>query len=506
MNPTQARSALPDDARAPPRPAAVRDNDWRAIELTPASAFRPAMGVSVIVTYFEAQPELERVLAALEGQTYPRELLEVIVVDDGSRTPPELPAECSLDVSLLRQESRGFEAARARNTGARAARHDILVFLDGDMIPDCGMVAAHARWHHAVSDVLTLGLRTFVDADGIDAATIRQQAGTLGDLFGSRPSDPDSREPRLKLTGDLTAAGDAPFRVMFACNFAMHKAFYFAVGGSDETFVTYAHEDVELAYRVHVHGGLLIPVREAHSWHQGRWATDRAAKTLATRRQSAKAAQLIAHPLYRRPAPGALFAVPEHVVTMAAGETPAEPLAACVDGLLGDLEQDLVVRIDTALPGARAIGLGERFGANPRVRIVSGGSAEDEFPASPFHLVVPPTRLPLHLVRRMRVALGSAAVAVATLDCGAQVTITRSWALRRAGRAGGGPADYGIARQVALRQGRGAALGFALVDWLHRQGARLQAACAPLVQQFKRAALLGHQRAHRARWRLRRRR
>ena len=52
----------------------------------------------------------------------------------------------------VRQERRGFGLARARNAGAQAAAHDILVFLDGDVIPEAGLVAAHARWHHAVSD------------------------------------------------------------------------------------------------------------------------------------------------------------------------------------------------------------------------------------------------------------------------------------------------------------------------------------------------------------------
>ena len=491
-------------AGAWPGPAAVRGNDWRSVDMAPASAFRPRLGVSVIVTYFEAQPELTRTLAALEGQTYPRDLLEVIVVDDGSRAPPVLPTQSGLDVRLVHQESRGFEAARARNNGARAARHGILVFLDGDMIADSGMVEAHARWHHAVSDALTLGLRTFVDAEGIDAAAVRRYSGALANLFGSRPSDPDSREPRFRLTDDLAAAGDAPFRVMYGCNFAVHKAFYFAVGGSDETFVRYGHEDVEFAYRIYVHGGLLIPVREAHSWHQGRWASHRGAKERALLRHAGKTAQLIAHSLFRRPAPGTVFAVPEHVVTIPAGETPAQPLAECVDGILADPEYDLVVRIDTRLRGTGAEFLHERFGANPRVRIVSGGSALDDFPASPFHLEVPPARLPPRLVQRMRMGIGGAAVVTAMLDCGARVTITRSWALRRAGRAGGTPADYGTARQITLRQGHGAALGSALAGRLHAWASRERAAAAPFVRVFKHTALSAYQMVHRVRRRLRR--
>ena len=46
-------------------------------------------------------------------------------------------------------------------------------------------------------------------------------------------------------------------------NFAMARAFYDEVGGSDESFDRYGGEDTEFGYRVQTRGGLLVPVRDA---------------------------------------------------------------------------------------------------------------------------------------------------------------------------------------------------------------------------------------------------
>ena len=142
---------------AGPRPAAVRYNDWRRIGLPEAGTFAPTLPVSVVVPCFEAPDALALTLAGLEGQDYPRELFEVVIVDDGSEPPLRRPAPAPLDVKVVRQERRGFGLARARNAGARAAAHGILVFLDGDVIAEAGLLAAHARWHHAVSDATPAG-------------------------------------------------------------------------------------------------------------------------------------------------------------------------------------------------------------------------------------------------------------------------------------------------------------------------------------------------------------
>jgi len=86
------------------------------------------VGVSVVVPAYRAARYLPRCLAALErSQVRP---LEVIVVDDGS---PDGTADVarSRGARVLRLPHRG--AAAARNAGARAARGDLLLFLDADV-------------------------------------------------------------------------------------------------------------------------------------------------------------------------------------------------------------------------------------------------------------------------------------------------------------------------------------------------------------------------------------
>ena len=76
-------------------------------------AFVPERPVSVIVPYYAQPEELGRALAALEGQTYPRELFEV-VVDDGSPEPLARSRETPLDVKVVRQEDLGFSDVAGR--------------------------------------------------------------------------------------------------------------------------------------------------------------------------------------------------------------------------------------------------------------------------------------------------------------------------------------------------------------------------------------------------------
>ena len=451
-------------ARAAPRPAAVRYNDWRQVELPAVGSFAPSLPVSVIVPCFEAPEALALALAGLAGQRFPRDLFEVVVVDDGSEPPIAAPASSPLDVRVVRQERRGFGLARARNTGVRAAAHSVLVFLDGDVIPEAGLLAAHARWHHAVSDALTLGLCAYVSAAGIEAAAVRDRRGSLGELFADRPFDPPWLDRHLARTGDLTSRHDDLFRAVTGHNFGIGRAFYDEVGGFDESFARYGGEDTEFAYRAQVRGGLLVPVRDAFAWHLGRWREGREAKDRSQELQARKLAHLIADPGFRRAVPGQRFAVPRHVVTLEAGGEPVERVVGAAEALLADPEGDLAVRI--ALPADRAADrarIEEALGPDRRVRVAPEREAPErealaEFPASPFQLWLPAgAAFAPGLAARLRAALGGAAVARAALSGGGEVVIARAWALHRARRAGGCAADYGDARTLDARvlQGSG---------------------------------------------------
>src|SRR5262245_22867809 len=91
---------------------------------------------SVIVPTYERAQQLALCLHALACQNYPRDLFEVLVVDDGSTLSQEASVDAfrgKLNVQLLSQPHSG--PAAARNYGARYARGSFLAFTDDDCAP-----------------------------------------------------------------------------------------------------------------------------------------------------------------------------------------------------------------------------------------------------------------------------------------------------------------------------------------------------------------------------------
>jgi glycosyltransferase involved in cell wall biosynthesis len=96
--------------------------------------------ISVIVPVYNAEPYLDRVIAALVSQDYPRDAFELIFIDNGS-------TDGSLAILARHPEIRVFSVAErgsyaARNHGVREARGDILAFTDSDCYPVKGWLRA----------------------------------------------------------------------------------------------------------------------------------------------------------------------------------------------------------------------------------------------------------------------------------------------------------------------------------------------------------------------------
>lgn len=91
--------------------------------------------VSVIVPVFNDADRLKSCLEALENQTYPQNLYEVIVVDNASDNGEEIKRVVSLfSRALLAYES--FPSSfGARNKGISLAKGSVIAFTDADCIP-----------------------------------------------------------------------------------------------------------------------------------------------------------------------------------------------------------------------------------------------------------------------------------------------------------------------------------------------------------------------------------
>jgi len=217
----------------------------------PIPAVSPAISV-VIPTHNRAR-SLGHVLEALSALQHEIEGLEVVVVDDGS-TDDTLAyldgRDWSLDLKVLSQAQSGV--AVARNQGARTATAPVLVFIDDDVTPAAGFLAAHARVHDDTPGAVSIG--RLAPSDDPDA----QPPGWWRWLewqFEKQYADIES--------GERTLDGIS----LYSGNFSLPADLFWQVGGFDET-VRYC-EDAELGLRLEQAGASFRLATSATGHHSG---------------------------------------------------------------------------------------------------------------------------------------------------------------------------------------------------------------------------------------------
>ena len=461
--PTEAK-VRPDACPPPPAGPGTAEcagepqwyNDWRQIPVPQPDAFVPSRPVSVVVSHGVSHGTppgaLECTLAALGGQTWPRDLFEVVIVHCGASAPPASAPGTRLDVKVVRVPE-DPEGARSRNAGARAAACDVVLFLDAGMLPEADWLAAHARWHHAVSDALTLGLQARVSLHGIGAGEVRTRPGSLAELLAGRRVAPSWNERYLRRTADLTSKADDPFRAVAGASIGFDRRFLELTGGFDESCAPRALQDIELGYRVHVRGGLLVPLRDAVVFHGGGRGTAGACRGDRPHRYREKGAHLVAHRSFRMGFAGRSFEVPQFVVTIDARGMAAEAARVAAERVLAGPVRDMAVRLETDASPDAVRWLRRRLGRDPRVHVASEGLSLDAFPVSPFHVTLSGVaRWRDGVVRRLRGCLGDAVLARSTLPGGARASIVRAWALHRARRTPWGVHDFGEVVTIPPRE------------------------------------------------------
>lgn len=98
--------------------------------------------ISVVVPHLNQAALLRRCLRSLAGQAYPRDRIEVTVVDNGSAEMPEGVVGVFSGVRLVREATPG--PGPARNRGAALSKGDILAFIDADCFADRDWLAVIA--------------------------------------------------------------------------------------------------------------------------------------------------------------------------------------------------------------------------------------------------------------------------------------------------------------------------------------------------------------------------
>lgn len=92
--------------------------------------------ISIVIPYFKHFSGLLNLLQALNSQTLPFQEWEVIVINNDSILPLELPKELFVSYSLKVLEETKPGSYSARNKGIAEAKGDIIAFTDSDCVPD----------------------------------------------------------------------------------------------------------------------------------------------------------------------------------------------------------------------------------------------------------------------------------------------------------------------------------------------------------------------------------
>ena len=323
----------------------VRGNDWGSLQAPEPDAHTPSLTVSIVVPAYRAGATLPYTLAALQAQSYPSHLLEVVVVDDDDGPPLDLP-EIRPDNTRCVTSGESWGRAQACRTGAAVAEGSVLHWLDADMVPRRDQVAQQMRWHHASDHAVVLGHKLFLDdtdlppVEAVHEAVVQDR---LEQLFDGRPAEEHHWvEDIWRRTDELRTAGFRAFHVHVGATASVGRGLYEEAGGMDVALKL--GEDVEFGYRLAARGAVFVAERSATSWHLGRSHLMRHGEEVQ-RFNAPYVAQRIPDLRKFRQERGRSYRVPfvEAVVETAGHRF--EETQFSVDGLLGAVPSDLQVRV-----------------------------------------------------------------------------------------------------------------------------------------------------------------
>jgi glycosyltransferase involved in cell wall biosynthesis len=211
--------------------------------------------LTVIVPTYNRKEILLKTLAAYQSQSTREEILEILVVDDGStdgtaEAVSQFKNETPLSVRYLSQRNSGLAAAR--NHGIREAKGRLLLFGDDDIIPGAHLVAEHLSCHRKYPDssVAVLGLVAW--SPEVRPTPFMEWLASDGVLFDF---------------GHLSREKEVDFERCYFCNTSLKAEFLARNGVFDEDFRTYGYEDTELAFRLSKRGLRMLYHPDAVGYH-----------------------------------------------------------------------------------------------------------------------------------------------------------------------------------------------------------------------------------------------
>lgn len=213
-----------------------------------------APALSVVIPTLDGRELLAECLEGLARQDYPRDRVEVVVVDNASTDGSvDWLRERHPDVRIVALETNlGF--AEPCNRGVQAAGGEWVALLNNDAVPEEGFLSALVR--RAAGDVAAVGGR-IMSAGGTDVEFGGGGLNVFGFGFQRSSWQRDFQE--------TAPGGEMPF----ACGGAMlaRRDVFLDLGGFDGDYFAY-YEDVDLGWRLNLAGHRVVYAPEARVRHR----------------------------------------------------------------------------------------------------------------------------------------------------------------------------------------------------------------------------------------------
>ncbi len=374
----------------------IRGNDHTVLRPPGlGSPWTPTLRISVVIPAYGGQEKLDLTLAGLAVQTYPAELIEAIVVDNGSRPPLRLPEIRPRHTRLIVCATPG--RANARNAGLAAATGDVIHWMDSDVVPEREEVEAHMRWHHLAPYLVVTAYLRFTTAPLPSPGEV-SAAEDLAKFF--EPAEPHAWiEALAERTQGLTRTHRA-FSVHIGGATSVNARLFERTGGMDTDL--FLGQDTEMGYRLAQAGAVFIADPEARAYHLGPSMRMRDGDSIS-RVSHALVTGRIPTYAWLRTHPRRQWKIPLLEVVVDATRGSYDDVRATVDAVLAGTLTDVSVLLtgpwDRLVPERRAplkdpdldlVLLRAHFEQEGRVRLAA--SAGDTF--VPFRFHVPPGWVP----------------------------------------------------------------------------------------------------------------
>ena len=370
-------------------PIAGLGNDWTLFEYEVKKRFEGhqpeayTLPVSVVIPVYNRKEKLAKTIAALTHQTYPHDLIEIVIADDGSSDHPEVLLDIfssSFSMRYIRQDDDGYRLSEIRNKGVAASSHEQIIILDCDMLPLPSLVESYMKYAHISKKAVLLGGRRYVNTDNVTYEDIFLDINSAASLpsvrtdTGQVPTNglPPSEDWRYKIYRATNNLKDSkyPFRAFCGGNVCFNKHLIDTVGGFDEDFTAWGAEDTEFGYRVYNHGFWLIPVEDAGALHQepphGSNETDRDAGKAITQPILVEKCPAF----YRKMEKDRIYQIPKVSVYIPAYNA-VEYIEEAIESALNQTYTDLeVVVVNDGSTDSTGEVLDTMFGNHPRVTII----------------------------------------------------------------------------------------------------------------------------------------